>query len=229
MQCVAALKEELLLLKDQVDCSNVIIVPSSESWNPIAAVVIKSLMMPATIIPSKVDIRIPVPNLYAFAVSCNAGFIWTELRECINESPVPVPFCTPVDTKILDIQQPYYVDVRENRSALLGSFSICVTPEVTSHRFAHTPLQDLVRHLLGYLESPTAAVRMEIEKSQEVLRRNDCGPSTLLRLAHLYEGIREYAAALTVVEEGLRMYPAAPWLLRKHRHLKIILDPHGLR
>ena len=134
-----------------------------------------------------------------------------------------VPFCTPTEQTTLAKQEPYYVDVRENRELLLASYSICVTPISMPDRFRHLPLHEMVAFLLDYLQSPTRAVKEELAQYYVMLETK--GPSVFLFLciAHAHAGLHEYQTALEVLDRGTRLFPASSWLTKKAEHVRSLM------
>ena len=225
MQSCAALNNELRDLRASFPCSGVTVVRSRERWNPISAVVVNSARLPSTITPDTIDVRIPIPNLYGFAVSANIAVVAQPLQERVAGSCDlrPVPFCSRTADYILDVQREYYVDVRENREALVDKYSVCVTPKILPYRYVHIPLTDFMSSLLIYLTAPTTAVVAELGECQEMLARQGPDPSLLLRMSHMYEGLSDYTAALNVAEQACSLYPNAEWFIRKATQLRLAI------
>src|SRR5260370_4437179 len=226
MQDCAALRNELQDLRTSFPCLGVSVVRSHERWNPVAAIVISSAKLPSVIMPDTIDVRIPIPNLYGFAVSANIAVIGQSLQERVtgNSKLRSVPFCVKIIDATLDIQRDYYVDVRENREKLLGRYSVCVTPRILPPRYVHIPLIDFMSSLLTYLSDPTATVVAELDECKDILAKYGVDPHLLLRMSHLYEGLTDYSAALAIAEQACTLYPNAEWFRRKAAQLHLAAD-----
>jgi hypothetical protein len=219
MQSTEAVFQEARLIPSELDCGGVDIVYSTSPWSPVAAVITRSIRLPSTVSPSVIDLRIPIPDLYAFATSATIAVSTCEVRETGNANKV-VPFCERIDEVILALQATYFVDVRENAKQLLTNYSLCATPSALPERFEHTSLQMFLKHLLYYLrESPTEAVTRERDSLRRQLHDGYKSSALLLRLAHLHEGLGEYEEALHLLKIGEQMYPRFDWFQKKRNQV----------
>jgi hypothetical protein len=223
MQNCTALNLELQALSERAPCSKITIALSSGWWNPISAVILNGLRLPSVITPQTIDLRIPIPNLYGFAVSAGIGVTSEILYERADRGLRPVPFCSKITERIIDVQTEYYVDVRENSAMLMGQNSICVTPAALPPYFIHLKINDFLSQLLEYLSSPSTKVKNALSESEIALQSRPNDPFLWLRVAHLYEGLQEYSAALEYVERAILAFPKAEWFKRKEEYLRDLL------
>jgi hypothetical protein len=221
MQNVADLRREITRLRTAMAgrAQSVRVVPSPESWNPVAAVELVDLNLPAGITPSRVTLRIPLPDLYGFACSAAVGITETPLTCAGPAGPVRVPFCVRADAATLAAQRPFYADLRARGDELAGRYTICVTPAQLPARFQHLPLPEFVDALLRYLADPVGAVQAEIERTTRTALTGGTTVVEVLRLAHLLDGIGERDEAARLLERGTELFPDDPWIRRQRREL----------
>lgn len=223
MQNCAALNLELRALSEYAPCSKISIARSSERWNPVSAVILNGLRLPSAITPQTIDLRIPIPNLYGFAVSSGIGVTSEMLYERADCGLRPVPFCSKITERVIDLQAEYYVDVRENSAMLVGRNSICVTPAVLPPYFVHLKIDHFLSQLLEYLSSPSMKVKNALSECEIALQCQPNDPFLWLRVAHLHEGLQEYSTALEYVERAILAFPKAEWFKRKEEYLRGLL------
>lgn len=222
MQSISDLDREVCDLATATEsiADSVEVISSAEPWNPIAAVDISGLRLPASIRPRRTDLRIPIPDLYGFAASA-AVAVTKERIECLSGGKdMTVPFCVQVDEATLRWQHPFYVDVRENGEFLLGRYTTCVTPSALPERFVHLPLPGFFGALIDFLENPVISVQGEIEKMVHAASATGLNVAAALRLAHLLESVGECDAAMGVLSRGLEIYPRNPWLRHSRERLQ---------
>lgn len=220
MQSYAAILAEVTELRETIPCAGVDIIPSNEPWNPVAAVVIRQVQLPAAIRPRTVDLRIPIPNLYGFAVSAGVAITSVPLMEETADGLRVVPFCVPAEHTTLEKQRGYFVDVRENYELLLQGFSTCVTPADMPEYFVHITLRQMVEFLLGFLGSPTQAVREELARLRGLVETNGPSAFLLMSIAHAHEGLREYDRAIEVLDDATSLYPDDRFIVKKKEHIR---------
>jgi hypothetical protein len=221
MQNIAELRQELSDLRLMVAATAraVEVVPSPEPWNPIAAVELVDLQFPAGIIPSRMTVRIPLPDLYGFAASAAVGITESALTCIVGDATRRVPFCVAAERITLDSQRAFYSDVRAHSEELLGRYTVCVTPAVLPERFAHQPLPDFLKALMRFLANPIGAVQSEIERTAQAVLSGGAGAVDILRLAHLLDGVGEREEALRLLQRGADLFPENPWIKRQQRDL----------
>lgn len=199
------------------------LVRSSEPWNPISAVELTGVTLPAAVQPNLVDLRIPIPDLYGFGSSAAVAVTATCLEVNLNGYRHRVPFCAEVTDDVVAHQRWFYVDVRENSDLLLNRYTLCVTPSELPRRFSHLPLKGFVGALLTYLEDPIGAVESEIANLVNYMNSVVADVDHMLRLAHLLEGLARYEDALLVLNKGLTLFPENSWLTQKHDQIKELI------
>ncbi len=193
---------------------------SSEPWNPISAVELTGVTLPATVQPNLVDLRIPIPDLYGFASSAAVAITATRLELNMHGRIRPVPFCAEVTAAVIDQQRWFYVDVRENSDLLLHRHTLCVTPSELPRIFSHLPLKGFVEALLAYLDDPVGAVESEIANLVNGINTAGADVDHVLRLAHLLEGLAQHGDSLIVIDKGLALFPGNPWLAQKRDQIR---------
>jgi hypothetical protein len=217
MQNVADLRRELTDLRSMVATTAraVTVVPSPEPWNPVAAVELADLQLPAGITPPQTTLRIPIPDLYGFASSAAVGITEVSLACKVGDTTRAVPFCVAANVSTLAAQQAFYADVRAHGDTLHGRYTVCVTPAVLPKRFTHLPLPDFLEALMDFLADPMGAVQSEIEQSAQDALAKGTTAVDVLRLAHLLDGVGEHEEALRLLERGADLFPDSPWIRRQ--------------
>jgi len=183
------------------------VVRSPERWNPVAAVTISGLDLPAGISPDTADLRIPVPNLYGFAAGATVVLLDRLLHAEDGGRLRPVPFCDPLTPPLAAHHRPYFADLRGRQPE---PYFLCLgTGSVVPSRFRHRPLDEFVDGLLDYLRAPFAALRAELDMCEHIWRTSG-DARWLIRIGHLQEGLGDRAAALSSYSEGRDRFPGRP-------------------
>jgi hypothetical protein len=197
-----ALSEEIGRLRDRG--LTVDELGSAERWNPVAAVTIRGLDLPAGIAPVRADLRIPVPNLYGFA-ACATVVLLEEMLLARDGSELrPVPFCDPLTPALAGRHRPYFVELRARPPA---PYFLCLGPAPAgAARYRHVPLDGFLDGLLDYLRAPFAHLRAELDMVEHIWRSSGSA-QWLIRLGHIREGLGDRAGALSAYAQGLDRFP----------------------
>jgi hypothetical protein len=200
-----ALREEIDRLRDRGLAVGVL--DSPERWNPVAAVTISGLAMPAGVEPAAADLRIPVPNLYGFAACATVVLLDEMLYARDGAQMRPVPFCDPLTPALVGRHRPYFAELRTRAPE---PYFLCLgAGPVGPARFRHVPLERFVDGLLDYLTAPFALLRAELDTCEHIWRTSGAA-DWLIRIGHLREGLGDRAGAHRAYAEGFARFPGRP-------------------
>jgi hypothetical protein len=217
VQDCLALQTEIPQVQALGVCDGVAVVPSKEVRNPVAAVLLRDFGLPDVISPARVDLRIPIPDLYGFASSASVVLFDRPLLE-INEAEGQregdatlnrrVPFCEPITSEAWEVHRPYLTDFRCHPSEILHLYYLCLTPLWSAGSgYQHTTLSQFVRYLHQYLQAPT----LSLERDAQICEDEWAATGEawwLLRAAHIYEGLGRFELARETCVKGHRVFPA---------------------
>lgn len=208
LQNLAVLLEEVGSLCAAFGTDRILVIPSLDKWNPVAAVEIKDFDLPARLFPPRVDLRIPIPNLYAFCSSAsvvivNRAIVDLDAENSRTESCVlGLREITP-ESITSNLQ--YFADLRENRSGLLGMFYLYVIPPWVSGRFVHRTLLELCEEVSLRVQDASAAYEDDIKYCTKVWQSTG-NPWWLLRIAQLHYEAGNEDEARRVALDGKDRY-----------------------
>jgi hypothetical protein len=205
MQNVVMLLKDIRKVQNTHDC-RIDVVMSADRWNPIAALVLCGLTLPLVIHPRKVDLRIPIPNLYGF--SDLAVHLVLLGQELIDDSGAAIPFCRELRKDDIEKHYKYYVDLREKVQWPREVYFFCMSPpDKTEVPADQCPITRLADDFVRFLGEPRSNVLNEL-KARQSEWSEDPNPWLLLRIGHLQDGLGDAIAARATFARGMEMYPA---------------------
>ena len=182
------------------------LIDSVDPYNPVAAVVLREMIMPDGIRPAAVDVRFPVPRLYGFCLGWSAALLPVELALVGPGSSEAVPFLRLFDDHDLRWYS-YFVDIDGRRDWFESTYVLCLAPQHTSNgRYRHVRLLEYAEYLLDYLRRPRLHVSGELARSQAAFGRRP-NPFDLHRMAYLEYGLGQRDRARELYREGRQRYP----------------------
>lgn len=226
MQDVLRLRAELAELARAPGHEGVEAVLSGERWNPLAAAVVAGLRLPPGLTPEKVDLRVPIPNLYGFASSAYVVL----LREpiALDGGRAPLPGLHRLEDRCIANHRWKFVDFRERPGWDGPLHTFFLTPAWNPEGFVHVPLAEFLGRVRDFLRDPRGHYAADL-RACEARWRETREPWWLVRIVQLLielgdvdrarevaresrdrlPGRREFAALLALVEEAASASPGA--------------------
>lgn len=207
MQDCLALQQELSEIVASQRYAEIAVVPSKEPWNPVAAVILRQVTLPRCV-PSTIDLRIPIPNLYAFTNSVYVVITY-ELVSHLGQdgNTVPIPGYHKLEENCVNNHSKQFVDFREQVGWKSEMYTLFLTPEWDPEGFKHTTITQFLMRLIKFFESPREYTKKELEYCAGRWRQTS-NPWWLIRSGQLFAEIGDFESAREILLEGHRLFPS---------------------
>lgn len=206
MQDCLAIQQELPELLTSRFCEGVSVIASQEPWNPVAAVILRQVIL-THCTPSTVDIRIPIPNLYAFTNSVYV-ILNHEKVSYLNQNGAiePIPGYHKLGEECISNHSKQFVDFREQTGWTSEMYTLFLTPEWNPEGFRHTTLTQFLVRLLDFFKAPREFIKREIEYCAGRWKQT-ASFWWLVRSGQLYAELGEFENAREMLVQGQRLFP----------------------
>jgi hypothetical protein len=196
----------------------VAVIRSSDPWNPVSCVRLYGLTTCGDTMDARIDVRIPIPDLYGYASSASIVLVDRAFALHDDHGLPRLPGLREVDNHMLSTHCESYVAVRESASVLKGTYMAYIMPVSDRSGFVHSPLALVVRDFLSYVEHPHESLTVDARRcsAKWIVSGN---PAWLLRMADIFLALGNTDRARETLTDAARRFP---------RHEEFARRLHGL-